>query len=87
MSILVVAVNGNVGYFSKNEISLQEAQELIGGYVEMTQLNSDTQLLVDEEGLLKQKAFNDKLHELIGVKRVGHAILLSGDSQWVDDEE
>lgn len=40
------------------KISLEEAQALIGGYVELVHLKDDNILLCDEEGLLKQKPIN-----------------------------
>lgn len=45
---------------SKNgeKISLEEAQALVDGYVELVHLNDDNILLCDEEGLLKHKPIN-----------------------------
>lgn len=40
------------------KISLEEAQALIGGYVELVHLENDNILLCDKEGLLKQKPIN-----------------------------
>lgn len=44
----------------KNEkkFSLDEAQALVDGYVELVHLNDDNILLCDEEGLLKHKPIN-----------------------------
>lgn len=44
----------------KNEkkFSLDEAQSLVGGYVELLHLDDDIILLCDEEGLLKHKPIN-----------------------------
>lgn len=40
------------------KISLEEAQALVGGYVELVHLDDDNILLCDEEGLLKHKPIN-----------------------------
>lgn len=40
------------------KISLEEAQALVDGYVELVHLNDDNILLCDEEGLLKHKPIN-----------------------------
>lgn len=40
------------------KISLEEAQALVGGYVELVHLDDDNILLCDEEGLLKYKPIN-----------------------------
>lgn len=40
------------------KISLEEAQALVDGYVELFHLNDDNILLCDEEGLLKHKPIN-----------------------------
>ena len=40
------------------KISLEEAQALVDGYVELVHLEDDNILLCDEEGLLKQKPIN-----------------------------
>ena len=40
------------------KISLEEAQALVDGYVELVHLEDDNILLCDEEGLLKNKPIN-----------------------------
>lgn len=40
------------------KISLEEAQALVDGYVELIHLDGDNILLCDEEGLLKNKPIN-----------------------------
>lgn len=40
------------------KISLEEAQVLVDGYVELIHLDGDNILLCDEEGLLKNKPIN-----------------------------
>lgn len=40
------------------KLSLEEAQALVDGYVELIHLDGDNILLCDEEGLLKNKPIN-----------------------------
>lgn len=40
------------------KITLEEAQALVDGYVELVHLDNDNILLCDEEGLLKHKPIN-----------------------------
>ena len=40
------------------KISLEEAQDVVGGYVELVHLDDNNILLCDEEGLLKHKHIN-----------------------------
>ena len=40
------------------KITLEEAQALVGGYVELVHLDDNNILLCDEEGLLKHKHIN-----------------------------
>ncbi len=50
--------------YDKNEPTLQEAQEFVGGYVEcITMPNNDT-LIVNEEGKLKGLELNEKATKL-----------------------
>jgi len=45
-------------YMSKAEPSLARLQELVGGYIEVVTLPSGNQLILDEEGKLKNKERN-----------------------------
>ena len=72
--------------------TLEEAQEIVGGYVEMVELNDlnlffhyDTsliQLLVDEEGLLKGLPVNNLASRLSGRTIVGSALFLVEGALW-----
>ena len=64
--------------------TLQEAQKIVGGLVEMVSSpkQPDWQILVNEEGLLRDLPFNEKATELCGTGIVGHAIILKGDALW-----
>ena len=67
---------------------LIEAQEFVGGYVEVLQMNNYQVLINDEgSGLLTNKEVTDMV-ERAGIYRVdgrgivGNAIILYGDAQW-----
>lgn len=71
--------------------SLEKAQELVGGLVEMITLNNGDQLLVNEEGLFKDLPENEHATYLVmhmsnvacayGIK--GHVVLLKGNARWI----
>ncbi len=64
--------------------TLKEAQKIVGGYVEMVHSpkQPDWQILVNEEGLLRDLPYNQEATELCGTGIVGHAIILKGDAKW-----
>ena len=70
--------------FEDNQPTLQEAQKIVGGLVEMVHSPSepDWQILVNEEGLLDDLPFNKEATELCGTGIVGPAIVLKGDAKW-----
>ena len=70
--------------FEDRQPTLQEAQKIVGGLVEMVRspLEPDWQILVNEEGLLDDLPFNKEATELCGTGIVGHAIILKGDAVW-----
>ena len=58
------------------EVSLEGFQNLVDGYVEVYPMKHEHLLfLVDEEGLIKQKKFNDLAFELFGIDVVGNLVL------------
>jgi hypothetical protein len=59
--------------------SLMEAQQLVGGYIEFATCPDKRILVVDEEGLLKRKPYNEQATRLYGYSPIaGDAILLTG---------
>ena len=70
--------------FEHQKPTLEEAQEIVGGYVEMVHSpnNTDIQILVNEEGLLTGLPFNKEATELCGTGIVGNAVILKGDAKW-----
>tara|TARA_Y100001973_G_scaffold31779_1_gene47945 strand:- start:85 stop:318 length:234 start_codon:yes stop_codon:yes gene_type:complete len=61
--------------------SLEEAQEAVGGFVEVIPVERG-QLLVNEEGLLMSLPLNPTASQIAGRPIVGNALLLKGDAQW-----
>jgi hypothetical protein len=70
--------------FEDRRPSLQEAQELVGGLVQMVRspTKQDWQILVNEEGLLDGLPFNDEATKICGTGIVGPAIVLKGNARW-----
>ena len=64
--------------------TLKEAQDLIGGNVEMIQGKEGFQLLVDEDGRSKDLAMNMNASAMAGRTIVGNVIALFGNARWVD---
>lgn len=70
--------------FEDRRPSLQEAQELVGGLVQMVRspTKQDWQILVNEEGLLDGLPFNEEATKICGTGIVGPAIVLKGNARW-----
>ena len=62
--------------------TLEAAQAFVGGYVQMINLEDGSQLLVNEEGLLKELFCNYPASILAGQFLVGNAIRLKGTARW-----
>jgi len=60
----------------KEKISLDEAQKIVGGYVQLLSLPNG-KLLVDEEGLLKNLPINAEASMLANQRIVGNAIFFA----------
>jgi hypothetical protein len=61
---------------------LEDCQKVVGGFVEMVYLEDGRQMLVNEEGLLKELPYNPIASQLAGHTIVGNAIVLEGKAQW-----
>lgn len=70
--------------FKDKAPSLEEAQAIVGGYVQMVRSPSEPtwQILVNEEGLLHGLPFNERATDLCGTGIVGNAIILKGKAKW-----
>jgi len=58
----------------KEEISLESAQEIVGGYVERVRCPDGSILLVNEEGLLYGLPVNEEASAIAGRMIVGNVI-------------
>jgi len=75
-----------ITYIEDKKPTVKEAQELVGGYVELIELPDGTQMLVDEDGQLKRKTMNHDA-SMIGLTVgqpfiVGDVVILSGKARW-----
>lgn len=76
------------------DFSLKELQSIVGGYVEVVNLQDGRLLLCDEDGRAKDKPFNKKateeLHKALGVltaNRLGWYCGIVGDVLVCNDNE
>tara|TARA_R110000751_G_scaffold300963_1_gene413054 strand:- start:36028 stop:36279 length:252 start_codon:yes stop_codon:yes gene_type:complete len=67
---------------SKVSPTLEEAQEFVGGTVEMVYLPGGNQMLVNEEGLLRNLEINNMATRIAGKMIVGDVIILTGKAVW-----
>jgi hypothetical protein len=68
--------------FEDQPPTLEHAQKIVGGYVEIVYLPNGDQMLVAEEGLLKQLPVNPQATFLAGKMIVGNALVLRGGAKW-----
>lgn len=71
-----------VAYFRNLVPTLQEAQEIVGGYVQMLTLDDGSQMLMDEDGRMKDLPVNDKASLLAGQVIRGNVLVLQGPALW-----
>jgi len=56
---VIIKTNGQCSYIDKKELSLQRMKEIVGGYIEhVAIIGTNLNLMVDEEGKLKNKEIN-----------------------------
>jgi hypothetical protein len=77
-------------YFISEKPSLEKAQELVGGLVQLIELRNGDQMLVNEEGLLEELPVNMEATHIAthqsdvwmveGIR--GNAIILREDAKW-----
>ncbi len=65
----------------QNEPTLGQAQDFVGGFVELVNLK-EKQFLVNEYGLLEGLPFNAKASALAGIPLVGPVLVLTGKARW-----
>ena len=70
--------------FKDKPPTLEEAQAIVGGLVEMVPLMNpeNMQLIVNEEGLMHDLPVNTQASMIAGRRLVGPAIVLEGDAMW-----
>ena len=61
--------------------TLEQAQAIVGGWIEMITVG-DMQVLFDEEGLLKQLPLNEKASEMFGRPLYGPVLILENEARW-----
>jgi len=72
--------------------TLEEVQELVGGWVEMITLDNGDQMLFDEDGKLKGLPINEVATRLARPAIfdqdyiVGHAVVLRDDARWGSED-
>ena len=64
--------------------TLEEVQDLVGGYVEMVTSKEGIQLLCDEDGLPKGLPINHNASALAGRSLCGNVVALVGSARWTD---
>lgn len=62
--------------------SLQEAQEYVGGLVQLLPIENDAQMLVNEEGLMHELEVNYPASFAAGQVILGPAMILEGEAKW-----
>lgn len=76
----------NIRIIGDKPPTLEEAQEIVGGNVQMLLLIDGRQMLVDEDGLAKKKPLNVEATKLVaGLYNgnvVGDVLILSGPAKW-----
>jgi hypothetical protein len=72
--------------------SLEKAQELVGGLVQLIELNNGDQMLVNENGIFSDLPINEEATNIAlrnsnafmmeGI--LGNAVILKGNARWID---
>ena len=66
----------------EEEPTLEEAQEFVGGLVELVRLEDGDQMLVNEEGVMQNLPVNFEASFQAGKVILGNAIILEGEAKW-----
>ena len=69
-------------YIKDKQPSLEDLQEMVGGYIQVISIGNK-QIIVDEEGKIKDKPVNVEASDVWGVNYdliVGDAVVLSDDA-------
>lgn len=82
MAITLVKANGTViKYDTDKKLSLEDAQSLVGGYVDsLNWPNNSLQMLVNSDLVMGE--VNAQATNLTGQLIIGDVVILTGDSKW-----
>jgi len=75
-------MNTETKILKDREPTLEESQQFVGGLVELVYLDGGDQLLVNEEGLIKDLPPNPSASAIAGKHIVGNALVLQGNAKW-----
>ena len=78
----IIEVFMNKTHVPKKRPTLEEAQQMVGGYVEMVVNRPDLQLLVDEDGLSKDLDVNHEASFIANQRIVGSVVILKDKAMW-----
>ena len=62
--------------------ALAQAETLIGGQVSLVFEQGELQVLADQDSVVKNLEVNSEASDMCGVKIMGNAIILKGDTKW-----
>ena len=64
--------------------TLEQAQKLVGGYVEMvtSRVDPTIQVLVNEDGLIQKLQHNERASNIAGLPICGNVVLLKCEARW-----
>ena len=62
--------------------TLQEAQEFVGGLVQLIPIENEGQMLINEEGIMHELEVNYDASFIAGQVILGPAIVLEGAAKW-----
>ena len=78
--IMILGTDNSVSFQlnrTKENVTLKELQKLAGGFIEMYPLEDDKfYYIVDEEGLLKERPYNELANDLFGIDVVGNLLVV-----------
>lgn len=67
--------------------TLEEAQAIVGGYVELINLPDGSQMYVDEEGRLKKLLHNPDASLRANQYVCGPVLILQGTARWMPEDD
>lgn len=78
--IMILGTDNSVSFQlnrTKENVAFKELQKWVGGFIEMYPLEDEKfYYIVDEEGLLKEKPYNELANDLFGIDVVGNLLVV-----------